>query len=40
VKYGGRSETFLHIVFEIFLNIVCKSLFIRHGGDAELADYN
>jgi hypothetical protein len=40
VKCGGRSETFLHIVFEIFLNIVCKSLFISHGGDAELADYN
>ena len=40
MKYGGRSETFLHIVFEIFLNIVCKSIFIRRGGDTELADCN
>jgi hypothetical protein len=40
VKYGGRLETFLHIVFEIFLSNVYKSVFIRHGGDAELADYN
>jgi hypothetical protein len=40
VKYDGRSETLLHIVLEIFLNIVYKSLFIRHVDDAELADYN
>ena len=40
MKYGGRSETFLHIVFEIFLNIVFKSVFIRHGDGAEPVDYN
>lgn len=30
----------LKYFYEIFLNIVFKSIFIRHGDGAELADYN